>query len=268
MAQTVIGIFNNASEAQNAVDKLVSEGFSQAYVDISSGTNYSTSTTTSENESGIARFFRNLFGDDDNERERYTKAAERGTVVTVHAQSDDEAKRAALLLDEYGAIDVNDNDYSITGMDYSNTGTDYSTTGSADRLYSNENAEGKTIPVIEENIQVGKREVETGGVRLRSRIVERPVEESLRLREEHVRVERNTVDRPATEADFNNFKEGSIEVTETAEVPVVSKEARVVEEVSLGKDVEHREETIRDTVRKTEVDVEEIETNKKGKRKK
>lgn len=269
MAQTVIGIFNNASEAQNAVDKLVSDGFSQTYVDISSGTNYSTSTTTNENESGIARFFRNLFGDDDNERERYTRAAERGTVVTVHAQSDDEAKRAALLLDEYGAIDVNDNDYSTTGSDYSNTSNDYSTTGtSADRLYSNENAEGKTIPVIEENIQVGKREVETGGVRLRSRIVERPVEESLRLREEHVRVERNTVDRPATEADFNNFEEGSIEVTETAEVPVVSKEARVVEEVSLGKDVEHREETIRDTVRKTEVDVEEIETNKKGKRKK
>ena len=96
-------------------------------------------------------------------------------------------------------------------------------------------------------MQVGKKEVQTGGVRLRSRIIEKPVEENLRLREEHVRVERNTVDKPATEADFNNFKE-----------------ARVVEEISLNKEVEHRKETVRDTVRKTEVDMEELARDKKG----
>ena len=45
---------------------------------------------------------------------------------------------------------------------------------------------------------------------------------------------------------------------ETAEVPVVSKEARVVEEVSLDKEITERQETIRDTVRNTEVDVEQI----------
>jgi len=272
MAQTVVGIFKSASEAQNAVDNLLSGGFSQGDIDVSSGqtSNYSTQDTT-ENESGIGRFFRNLFGDNDNERERYTRAAERGTVVTVHAQGEDEAKRASLLLDQYGAMDVNDDDgnydYS-TGTGRGNlegTNSDYST--GTDRAYSNED-ENKTIPVIEENLQVGKREVQTGGVRLRSRIIEKPVEENLRLREEHVRVERNTVDRPATEADFNDFKEGNIEVTEHAEVPVVSKEARVVEEVSLGKEVEHREETVRDSVRKTEVDVEDIEADTKGRKRK
>jgi stress response protein YsnF len=100
--------------------------------------------------------------------------------------------------------------------------------------------------------------VETGGARLRSRIIERPVEESLRLREERVRVERNAVNRPATEAELNSFKEGQIDMIEHAEVPVVSKEARVVEEISLSKEVEEHEETIRDTVRKTEVDVEDL----------
>ena len=99
---------------------------------------------------------------------------------------------------------------------------------------------------------------QTGGVRLRSRIVEKPVEASVRLREEHVTVQRTPVNRAASEADFKTFKEGEIEVTESAERAVVAKEARVVEEVSLGKQVTEREETIHDTVRNTEVDVEQI----------
>ena len=68
------------------------------------------------------------------------------------------------------------------------------------------------------------------------------------------------MNRPATEADFAAFKEGTVEMIETAEVPVVAKEARVVEEVSLGKEATERSETIRDTVRKTEVDVEQLGT--------
>jgi len=141
------------------------------------------------------------------------------------------------------------------------TGTsDLDITSDRDTTYtSDRDLTDKKIPIIEENIEVGKRTVQTGGVRLRSRIVEKPVEEQLRLRTERVYVERNPVDRPASEADFTTFKEGDVEVTEHAEVPVVSKEARVVEEVSLGKDVDTRTETVRDTVRKTEVDVDNLE---------
>ena len=54
------------------------------------------------------------------------------------------------------------------------------------------------------------------------------------------------------------FHEGTIEVTETSEVPVISKEARVVEEVVVGKTAANRTETARDTVRRTNVDVELI----------
>ena len=111
---------------------------------------------------------------------------------------------------------------------------------------------------IEESLQAGKRTEQTGGVRLRSRIVEKPVEANVRLREEHVVVNRIPVNRPAGEADFKAFKEGQVELTETAERAVVAKQAVVVEEVSLGKQVTEREEVIRDTVRNTEVDVEQI----------
>jgi uncharacterized protein (TIGR02271 family) len=114
------------------------------------------------------------------------------------------------------------------------------------------------IPVVEEEIQVGTRHVERGGVQVYSRVTERPVEQEVRLRDEHVTVERRPVDRPATEHDLAAFREGTIEVPETHEQPVVTKEARVVEEVVIEKDVRERRETVRDTVRRTEVDVEPL----------
>jgi uncharacterized protein (TIGR02271 family) len=124
----------------------------------------------------------------------------------------------------------------------------------------------QTIPVIEENLEVGKRTVETGGVHLRSRIVERPVEEKINLREDTVHVEREDVNRPATDADFNRAQQEDIEVREKGEEPVVNKEARVVEEVKLTKDVEEREETIRDTVRKTDINVDKIDNTNRTNR--
>jgi stress response protein YsnF len=119
-----------------------------------------------------------------------------------------------------------------------------------------------TINRIEENMEVGKRTVERDGVRVRSRVVEKPVEENVRLREERVNVERNPVDRPADRDDLANFQERDIELTERAEVPVVNKEARVVEEIRVSKDVSEREETVRDTVRRTDVDVEKLSGDK------
>ena len=118
-------------------------------------------------------------------------------------------------------------------------------------------AEGDVrIPVVEEELRVGTRHVERGGARLYSRVTEQPVEQEVRLRDEQVTVERRPVDRPATERDFAAFKEGTIEVTETHEEPVVNKQARVVEEVVIEKDAREHTETVRDTVRRTEVDVE------------
>ncbi len=115
-----------------------------------------------------------------------------------------------------------------------------------------------SIPVIEEELQVGKRAVETGGVRVETSITERPVEETVTLREENVTVNRRPVDRALTDADLSAVKEGDLTVTERAEQAVVAKEARVVEEVVIGKEVGERTETISDTVRRTEVDVEKL----------
>ena len=117
----------------------------------------------------------------------------------------------------------------------------------------------QSIPVVEEQLSVGKREVQRGGVRIYSRVVETPVNESVSLREEHVDVQRRAVDQPLNPGDLAAFKEQSIEMRETAEEAVVEKSARIVEEVTVGKQVSERQEQINDTVRHTEVDVQRLD---------
>ena len=277
MSQTVIGIFKDPTHAQEAKSYLLANGFTNQNIDISSDNNqtgYSRNEMTdSTNNEGvgdrISDFFKNLFTDE-NEASSHISAARSGTIVTVHAQTTEEATNASEILNEYGAVDVNDTDmnHESSSFNTGNTlagttelGTTQRGTGEFGNTQSGNTDRGTTdkINVIKEDLKVGKEMVETGGVRLHSRIVERPIEQNIRLREEHINVERNTVDRPASDADFANFKEGTVELTENSERPVVTKNARVVEEVSLGKEVTERDETIRDTVRHTEVDTEKLD---------
>lgn len=96
-----------------------------------------------ENESGISKFFKNLFGDDDNDAEKYSSAARNKVIVTVHAQSADEAERAADVLDDNGAADI----------DKDSDDNRYNKTGDANQ----------SVKVIEEKLEVGKRNMQTGG---------------------------------------------------------------------------------------------------------
>ena len=116
--------------------------------------------------------------------------------------------------------------------------------------------EDAPLQVVEEELRVGKREVGRGSVRVRSYVRERPVEEQVELRQERVTVERRPVDRELRAGD-PAFEERTIEAVERGEEAVVDKTARVVEEIGIRKDVERETETVRDTVRKQEVEVED-----------
>lgn len=157
-----------------------------------------------------------------------------------------------------------------------NTGVIGTTTGSAEVLgtapasYNSNLAKntgttainGETvIPIVEEELVVGKREVQSGGAHIRTGVIETPVQETVNLREEHVTVDRQRVNQPVSDLG-TAFQEKSFEVTETAEVPVVAKTARVVEEVVVGKTATDRTETVRDTVRRTDVEVDDLTTDK------
>jgi uncharacterized protein (TIGR02271 family) len=120
----------------------------------------------------------------------------------------------------------------------------------------------EVIPVAEESLRVGKREVEGGRVRVRSYVVERPVEEQVMLRRERVDLQRRSVDR-AVGSGEDPFRERTVELQERREEPVVSKEARIREEVALRKDVQNDQRTVSDTVRRTEVEVEDERTGER-----
>ena len=121
--------------------------------------------------------------------------------------------------------------------------------------------------MVEEGLEVGKRRVATGGVRVTSSVSERPVEETVTLREERVEAGRRRVDRELRPDEAEAaFEERTVEMTATGEEAEARKVARVVGEVTLGKRVGEREATVRDTVRRTEVEVEEIGPGSREKR--
>lgn len=119
---------------------------------------------------------------------------------------------------------------------------------------NDETVREERIPIVEEEMAVGKRMVERGHVRVRSRIVEKPVDETISLREERVTIERKPVDRPVKDGE-KLLQDRDVEVIERSEEPVVEKRARVTDEVVVQKDVRERTEDVHDTVRRTEVDI-------------
>jgi uncharacterized protein (TIGR02271 family) len=268
MNQTIIGVFDTQEQAESAASRLEADGVPRSDIDIhSSNGRYedepvaaaTTTRTEISDPSGAANtgvmgriehFFKNLFGDSDRPEEagHYQEAVRRGSMlVSVDVADVSNVERVKAALSSAGAIDIDSRvaQWRSAGYaEYDNTAPAYT----ADQIA----AERKTFPVVEEALDVGKREVSTGGVRVYSRVTETPVSESVNLREERATVERRAVDRPATAADLH---EGSVEIRETAEQAVVGKTARVVEEVVVGREATTRTETINDTVKGTEVEI-------------
>ena len=125
---------------------------------------------------------------------------------------------------------------------------------------------GEKLLEVEEELAITKGKVAQGGVRVSRSVTEQPVEETVTLRTETVGVDRQDVDRKLdTEEAAAAFKERTIEMIGTTEEVAVDKEARVVGEVSLNKQVTEREQKVQETVRRTHVDVEQVGAKKSKK---
>ena len=250
--RTVVGVFDDRTTAQQVVDELANNGFDRGHIQVESDDSYATDAArgntglagTSHDNSGggIGGFFRRMFGDDNREEYgTYSQAVQHGNSVVCVTTDETNSDRAVDIMERYGAVDIDERAKSWGQNNLTSSET------SRDR---------QSIPVVQEELEVGKRTVQRGGVRVFNRMVEQPVQENVTLREEHVRVDRHAVDRPATEADLRSGE--VIEVTEMAEEPVIGKRSRVVEEVTIGKETTERQQTIQDTVRRTEVEVENV----------
>lgn len=268
MSQTLVAIFDSVPAASAAVEKLVKAGYPRSNIDVKAtdggaAGSRTTQTTTPRAEdddvfSSIGRFFSDLFGDDDNREYagHYSEAVRRGNAVLTLEVDDAQVDRAHTQLVEAGAVDVDEQvtawrDQGYTGGTLGGAGRTQTATPSTN---ATQNAKG-VIPMVEEALEVGKRRVDQGRVRVVTRVESRPVQESVQLESERAVIERRPVDRPASAADLAGLKDRTIEVRESAEKAVVHKTAHVVEEVQVGKQVTTETQKIDDTVRHTEVDV-------------
>lgn len=272
---TIIAAFRSSADAQAAAQDLQAAGVNRGDIYLEStgsGTSTDYGSRTAAHEGGITGWFKSLFGaEDETDRAGYERAySEGGYLLSVDA-NESEIDQIEDILNRHSPVNVHTDDASAGTSTADRSGYTGGTTTAAAGVVGTgtparniETGTQQAIPVIEEELQVGKRRVQRGGVRVYSRVVEQPVEESINLQEERVRVDRRPVNRAVTDADLTAGREQVIEMEEFAEQAVVSKQARVVEEVRVGKEVSQRNETIRDTVRHTEVDVEQLKGNETG----
>jgi uncharacterized protein (TIGR02271 family) len=250
MSKTIVGLFQDRTEAERVAQTLTQAGFDRGEIHVYDQTSDTRTTRRDGGEEGS--FWSWLFGADDDEDARfYSEGVQRGGTVVAVSTGDERADHARTIMERRGA-DVHE-ERTGSGM------TGAASAARAGTTTRQSTGGEEVLPVVEEELQVGKREVGRGGVRVVSRVSERPVETDVRLREERVNVERRPVSRPLSDADATAFTEDTIELTETAEEPVVAKQARVVEEVVVSKDVTERTETVRDRVRRTDVQIERMD---------
>lgn len=171
----------------------------------------------------------------------YAEAVRRGATLVIADTSDDVAEECADVLDAHGSLDVD--------------GTAASWQGWAPPPPVRERS--AEIPVVEEEARIGKREVESERLRVRTFVAERPVHESVTLTEERIDVAREpaseSISPAAAEAAFT---EREFEVTAKSEEPVVEKRAQVVEKVRIAKESETRTEDVEATERRQDVEIE------------
>ncbi|MGF9764810.1 YsnF/AvaK domain-containing protein [Microvirga sp. 0TCS3.31] len=280
MSKTVTCLYQDQQKASEIVSRLEQAGISRG--DISFYSTLSDDLIDDLENDGVPR----------SDAHAYAEGVRRGGSLVAVECDDDEIERVVDILDDDGVLDLEEqqtswrsegwqgHDAAAAGLAGSLTGASGTTrtdvgaeddiTASPDITRARTDTAGvsggdEVIPIAEEELHVGKRQVGHGRVRIQSRVVERPVEEQVSLREEHVEVERRPVSGTTQDGTLagDPFQERTIEVEERDEEAVVSKEARVVEEVVVRKDVEQRTETVSDTVRRTEVDVED-ERNVRG----
>jgi uncharacterized protein (TIGR02271 family) len=281
--RTITAFFDSRQDANEAIERLGRAGVARGSINIVEGADRTQGASVSRDDEGPGFWeaLKDLFLPDE-DRATYAEGLRRGGyIVTVQADSA-QYEKVIDILDDEGTVDLDERAQSwrqegwtgagagtaLSGRSASTTSGRGATTGvtgigsaAAQARGAQTNAgKDEVVQIGEEELKVGKREVSHGRVRVRSYVVETPVSEQVNLRQENVHVERRPVNRPVGGAD-NLFRERTIEAEERAEEAVVSKEARVTEELVVKKDVGQRTETVSDKVRRTEVEVEDERGN-------
>ena len=267
MSRTITAFFDSRTDAEQARLRLTQAGIDASRAQIidqsHSGSSGMTDGSNSSEEQGFWASLKSAFLPDEDSL-AYEEGLRRGGYLLCTEVDETRADEAIRILDQEGTIDFDrrQEEWRSEGWSGSGAAGTAGTGLAAGRTASGPSGTVKEehIPIVEEELRVGKREVARGGARVRSYIREIPVHEQVNLREEHVSVECRPVDQPVAAADLNAgdfLRERTVEMTETAEEAVVGKQARVTEELVVRKTAEEHVEQSDDTVRRTEVEVDE-----------
>ncbi|WP_435170372.1 YsnF/AvaK domain-containing protein [Falsirhodobacter sp. 1013] len=257
---TISSLFDSQSDAERAIERLREVGIASSQIRTVEGTETTTGTVSDPDHN---KGFWDKLGDyffPDEDRYSYAEGLSRGGyLVTVTGLTDAEYDAAQAILDDEGTVNLDEREESWRSEGWGGYGaSSYATAGAGSPTLASTTdhlTDDATIPVVEERLRVGKRDASRGHVRVRAYTVEEPVSESVELREDHVELERRPVDRAAVVDE--DFRDRTIEAEEYREEAVVSKDARVVEEIGLRKTSDTHRETISDSVRHTEVEIDD-----------
>ncbi len=258
--ETIVAVYDTAAHAEAAVAGLRAANVPASAISQHAGTATTSGSATTSQPAREQGFWSSLFGGEpDHDTSVYERSVQGGSTVVSVKVPDAHVDGVMQILESHQPIDIDDRAAGYgTTQTTTTTRTPLATAVPPRAATTGTTAsDGGTIQLAEETLAVGKRVINRGGTRIRRFVVETPVEQNVTLHDEKVTLERRPVTdgRPVTGADFS---EKTIEMTETAEQAIVAKTARVKEEISLRKEATERVETVRDTVRREEVEIEQI----------
>ncbi|MEN4833832.1 YsnF/AvaK domain-containing protein [Pantoea vagans] len=267
--ETIVTMFSNISLAEGAKRNLIKAGFLDDDIDIISGERL----RTEGHEARHPGFWQRLFGNtlEEDQAEVYEDAMRTGGVVLSLRADEDELPRALGILDAHEELTERSaalpDDYAPDdGLTAPASGTlqengaidplhtDPVHRGAARTALTGDESDEDVLRLAEERLEVGKRLVSEGSTRVRRYTVTDRVSENVSLHEQHAEIFRRPVNETGS-PDQVDWSEKTVEVEETHEQPVVNKTAQIIEEVVLRKEASDRVETINDSVRRQEVDI-------------
>ena len=252
--EKVVTLFDTAEHAEAARRNLESAGFSTSDISIV-GKLGLPGDVSALRRPGL---WQKLFGRDIEEHEArvYGKTVEAGGVVLTLRTPDNQLSKAMGILNQHNVVDVKSRAIEA-GYLPKETVAEAKTMNipAPVKPLTTDIGKGEVLRLAEEQLEIGKRLITEGTTRIRRFIVEKPVEAQVTLHEEHVEIVRRAVADPASVKDVD-WTERTIEIIETIEQPVVSKSTHIAEEVVIGKKATDRVETVKDTVRRQQVEVE------------
>ena len=251
--QTIVAVYDTPAHAELAVQDLLQANVPESAIHRHAQEgSYAGSSTTATARTEEPGFWASLFGGEpDHDTTVYDRSVSGGSNAVSVKVPDDHVTAVMDILERHNPIDIDERagSYGLTQT----TTTRAPLAAAAPMAGAKAATDGGTIQLSEETLAVGKRVVNRGTTRIRRFVVEMPVEEQVRLRDERVTIERHPVTDSRSATD--SFSDKVIEVTESAEEAVVSKTARVREEIGIKKEVTDRTETVRDTVRREDVEI-------------